>query len=125
MTGRSELKREGGESMAVRNISQVPGLRRLTVMGQRTTIDQLEGKSIIIRDFIEVPNTKFGPQGGTYLRITGDVAGTGSSSTTYTFNTSSTQIKQTLTNAQSNLPVQLKVCKVLSGNNFYFWTLQP
>jgi len=86
----------------------------------------LEDQYITIRDFEEQPNTKFGPQGGTYLRITAEVKITGSNTTykTYTFNTRSAQIRQTLMNAQNNLPVQLKVCRVVSGSGYY-WILQP
>jgi hypothetical protein len=110
----------------VKKLSDVPGFQRLNVVGERTTLDKLEGQRVIVREFIEVSNTKFGPQGGTYLRITVDVAGSGSGAAykTYTFNTPSAQIRQTLMNARSNLPVQLTVCKIHSGNDFDYWILQ-
>jgi len=109
--------------LTVRNLTQVPGTRKLRYNGQRTTIDSLNGKEIIIRDFIEVPDTKYGTGNGTYLRVACDVIQTGSN-TPVTFNTSSKVVRQQLTLAQNYLPIQAKVRKVQSKNGFSYWTLQ-
>jgi len=110
--------------VSIKNLKSIPGLRSLNY-GTRVTIDSLNGKEIIIRDFVEVNNTKFGPANGTYLRIAADVVvGTGSN-TPVTFNTSSTTIRQLLRKAQDHLPVKTKVSQIQSKKGPYaYWTLQ-
>ncbi len=109
--------------MSVKNLGQIPGLRKLKYGGQRVTIDSLNGKDIIIRDYIEVRDTKFGSGNNTYLRVAADMLQTGSNIPVI-FNTSSKVVRQQLTLAQSYLPVQARVCKVQSKNGFAYWTLQ-
>ena len=95
----------------ITDLGEVPGVRKLKHGGERVPFSSLVDKIIIIKDVIEVEDTKYGR--GMYARAAGEIPA--ENNRQVTFNSPSQWVTEKLKRARPYLPVSARVSKKQSS----------